>query len=282
MFVRLFCPKCAAIAAARKLASVSIDVPVPIARLSDSGLYEVHCDLGHTSVVALRNLKFELLFEMGLNAIVDGYPREAVSSFTSSLERFNEFYWRVVMAHWQIPKSASEDAWKLVARLSERQLGAFITAALMLTKRPPPVLNQNREVQFRNDVIHNGYVPTDDEAIRFGDSVKIIINDSLEALRCSAQDALVTTYNSLLPELRDSESRSDDDHAGAVNLLTTIDVLHPATDQNGRSGDVRSQLPRIARERERKRMWLLTEDEMTKWREQHPGVFQATPGSDRK
>ena len=91
MIVRLFCPVCA-LAATKKLPHAEIEVPLPIASVSDDGRYEIRCQAGHLSTVFLDNLKFELLFEMGLNALLDGYPRDAVSSFASSLERFYEFY----------------------------------------------------------------------------------------------------------------------------------------------------------------------------------------------
>lgn len=57
----------------------------------DDGRYETTCRNGHKSVVLLQEQKFELLFEIGAYAIQDGYYREAVSSFTSSLERFTNF-----------------------------------------------------------------------------------------------------------------------------------------------------------------------------------------------
>lgn len=57
----------------------------PIAEITDNGKYQVTCDKGHNTEVTLDNLKFELLFELGLNAIIDGYYRDAVSSITASL-----------------------------------------------------------------------------------------------------------------------------------------------------------------------------------------------------
>ena len=57
----------------------------------DDGKYEVVCPKGHKSITLLQQQKFELLFDIGAYAIVDGYYREAVSSFTSSLERCYEF-----------------------------------------------------------------------------------------------------------------------------------------------------------------------------------------------
>src|ERR1700681_1770876 len=102
MIVRLFCPKCAYEVSKSIADYAEVDVPLPVSQLSESGEYEVVCGRGHISCVQLLNLKFELLFEMGLNALVDGYGREAVSSFAASLERFYEFYWRVAMAHLSV------------------------------------------------------------------------------------------------------------------------------------------------------------------------------------
>lgn len=170
MIIRLFCPVCTLEAAKKGLPSC-VDVPMPISQVVDDGRYKVRCDAGHETTVLLDNLKFEILFEMGLNALVDGYPREAVSSFASSLERFYEFYWHVVMAHLSVPSLEAEKAWKTAARQSERQLGMFITAHLLLMKKAPLLLNMNKEVKFRNNVIHNGYVPTHEESVNFGDSV---------------------------------------------------------------------------------------------------------------
>jgi len=76
----------------RRLPRAAIEVPVPDSHLLDHGDYEVKCEVGHVSLVNLDNLKFELLFELGINAHVDGYAREAVTSFASSLERFQEFF----------------------------------------------------------------------------------------------------------------------------------------------------------------------------------------------
>lgn len=75
MIVKLFCPRCAYEATKNFDGHAVLEVPVPLTRLSDDGEYEVHCGKGHKSTVILDNVKFELLFEMGLNAIVDGYPR---------------------------------------------------------------------------------------------------------------------------------------------------------------------------------------------------------------
>jgi hypothetical protein len=58
--------------------------------VNNSGLYETNCHKGHKSRAYINNLDFEILFEYSINAIADGYYREAVSSFTSAMEKYFE------------------------------------------------------------------------------------------------------------------------------------------------------------------------------------------------
>jgi hypothetical protein len=263
MIVRLFCPECA-LAATKKLPYAEIGVPVPVARVADDGRYEVRCQAGHVKTVFLDNLKFELLFEMGLNALIDGYPREAVSSFASSLERYYEFYWNVVMTHLAVPEEEAAKAWKTVSKQSERQLGMYVTAYLLLMKEAPALLNPNSEVRFRNDVIHGGYIPSYDEAVAFGNSVMKLINQALDELRSAASDALTSTYKRLSPRPKD-ESK-EDELQGVVNVLTAVDVRYPPKEAELRVGNVENHFERILRDREPHRMQLLSEDELRKRR----------------
>ena len=272
MILRLFCPKCTYIAAKKMkekgFSRFAIDVPMPVTHLADDGRYEVHCALGHVSSVTVDNLKFELLFELGLNALVDGYPRDAVSSFASALERFYQFYWHVATAFHSIPQDQGDSAWKVAAKQSERQIGMFVTASLLMTKQCPALLNPNREIKFRNDVIHGGYVPIAAEAISFGNAIMRLINDSLVTLRTLAPEALIATYERLSPSQRcdistsDNAWNDDEDHTGVVNITTAIDVRYPVrTEDDSRRGGVEDQFRRILREREPHRQTLLNEAE---------------------
>ncbi len=264
MIIRLFCPECA-LAATKKLPHATIDVPVPIARVSDDGRYEVRCQAGHVNTVYLDNVKFELLFEMGLNALLDGYPREAVSSFASSVERFYEFYWHVAIAHLAIAEQEKTAAWKAVAKQSERQLGMFITAHLLLMKRAPALLDPNNEVKLRNDVIHGGYLPTPEEAVLFGNSVMKLINKALADLRNILPETLIVTYKALSPAPK-NESK-EDELRGVVNILTAVDVRYPAGEGDPRFGGVEDQFKRILQDRIPHGMQLLSEEEL---RKRHP------------
>jgi hypothetical protein len=60
--------------------------------IRDDGLYESTCNKGHTTLTVIQEQKFEVLFDFGAMALIDGYPREAVTSIAASLERFYEFY----------------------------------------------------------------------------------------------------------------------------------------------------------------------------------------------
>lgn len=275
MIVRLFCPRCVQ-EATKRLPAAVVSTPVPVAELVDDGRYQVRCEAGHLATVILDNIKFELLYDLGLNALLDRYPREAVSSFAASLERFQEFYWRVVMADSGVPADAVGQAWKAIARQSERQLGAYVAAGLVLTEAPPPLLSANRDVPFRNKVIHDGYVPTVDEATAFGDAVFGIINEGLDQLRARAVQAVQDVYDALSPGSRPAESaQPQEEDSAVVNMISAVDVRHPIDSELRRSG-VAGQLPRIADERLPHRMQLFSREEMER---RFPG--QRLPGDPR-
>lgn len=238
-----------------------VEFPMPIAHLSDDGRYEVHCEAGHTSTVTLNNAKFELLFEMGLSALVDKYPREAVSSFTSALERFYEFFWHVAMRKLGCPTDVSLAAWKSVAKQSERQLGMFVSAHLALTKRAPDLLNPNKEVKLRNDVIHGGYIPSGDQAADYGDAVMNLITRPLNELRVVAPAELQAVYKEFCPAPV-PDNGNPETITGAVNIVGAVDVLHPIVDKDMRNGDVRHQFKRILQDRVPHRLELMSREEM--------------------
>lgn len=95
------------------------------AEVTDDGLYHLTCRNGHATTTCLQEQKFEVLYELAANAILDGYYREAVVSFTSSLESFYEFYLRVIARKRHVAEEKFEEAWKRIATQSDRQLGAY-------------------------------------------------------------------------------------------------------------------------------------------------------------
>jgi hypothetical protein len=126
--------------------------------LRDDGRYEFTCKRGHTTVTVVQQQKFEILFDLGAYAILDGYYREAVASFTSSLERFYEFFIKAYLLDGGIDKSVFDEAWKNVSQQSERQLGAFIFLYCQAFSEEPSLPRQ-KYIKFRNEVMHKGKIP---------------------------------------------------------------------------------------------------------------------------
>jgi hypothetical protein len=162
--------------------------------VQNDSLYRLTCPSGHETRVWLQNQKFELLFDSGCLALLDGYFYESVSSIAAALERFLEFYLHIiflerVVGHEVLAETMKrifasqsgpfEKTWKQVAKQSERQLGAFLFTYLLETGNPPEAID-DRKIEsyngkplrsFRNDVIHNGYVPSRAQVIEYGEYI---------------------------------------------------------------------------------------------------------------
>lgn len=148
---------------------------------TNDGVYEITCPKGHEFKIYIPYHHFQKLFENGLDALCDQYYIEALSSFASSYERFMEFFLRVVLKSRGVNAEAFDKAWKN-ANLSERQLGGFIFVYLKEFGESPNILDQN-DYKLRNKVIHNGYFPTIEECIKYGDKVLEFIRPVIKLLR---------------------------------------------------------------------------------------------------
>lgn len=149
--------------------------------INDSGRYLITCKNNHTSLTILQQEKFQILFAIGCYAINDGYYREAVSSFTSALERFYEFFIKAICISKNIDYEIIQKTWKNVSNQSERQLGAFIFLHLFVTEDKAKILD-DKNVSFRNSVIHKGKIPSKDEAIKYGQAILDLIRPLIKLL----------------------------------------------------------------------------------------------------
>ncbi|MBF6650721.1 hypothetical protein [Methylobacter sp. BlB1] len=182
MYVPINCPKCGAPATIGEERLNSQE-------LQDDGNYEFECTRGHKTATQLYFYRHELLFEIGAHAIIDGYNREAITSFAASLERYFEFFLEAAGITSSIPSEAFDIAWKEMSRQSERQLGAYVFAHLLLYKQSPILLPKN-QVELRNKVVHKGYIPINSEAVSFGQAVLNIIQNGLTKLEATQREAL--------------------------------------------------------------------------------------------
>jgi len=172
----------------------------------DDGRYEFTCENGHRTTTILQQERFEILFDIGGHAILDGYYREAVSSFTSSLEQFYEFFVKVVLLNRKVDIGSLETTRKQIAKQSERQMGAFVITYLSEFGQPPTLLS-NSKVQFRNDVIHRGRIPSRQQALDYGQAVLDLIRPQLIQLRDKCPEGMQTATSQHLKTCRIEEDR---------------------------------------------------------------------------
>jgi hypothetical protein len=150
--------------------------------IREDGFYDVRCPKGHEVLVITQTLRHEMLFEIALNAIKDGYYREAVASFAASAERFFEFGIRVLARSQNIQSDTLNNAWDSISQQSERQLGAYI---FLYTTQANcmPIIFSNKEAGFRNGIVHKGLLPAKERVIEFGAATYKIIQSGTTMLR---------------------------------------------------------------------------------------------------
>lgn len=204
-------------------------IPVAVVEFRDDGLYELTCPKGHKAITLLQQQKFELLFDIGAYAITDGYYREAISSFTSSLERFYEFFIKAALYNKKQTADMVGQAWKHVSSQSERQLGAFIFLYLSEFGRPPTLLS-NSNTRFRNEVVHKGKIPSRSEAMAYGQAVLDVVRPILaETKEAFAEGVQHTVFQHLMQ----SKSKAEEGLAAATISIPTILSLAVSADGYG-------------------------------------------------
>ncbi|PIR37878.1 MAG: hypothetical protein COV35_08085 [Alphaproteobacteria bacterium CG11_big_fil_rev_8_21_14_0_20_39_49] len=162
--------------------------------LNDDIAFIQECSKGHKNFVIYQTLKFELLFEIATNALIDGYADASCSRFAASLERFYEFYTKAILLYSGLSLDRIDEMWKPLKKLSERQYGAFSVAWEMdvINRRDNnikielPIKNRIGKmdfIQFRNEVIHNGYIPPLSETKEYAYIIYSFIEETLLYLK---------------------------------------------------------------------------------------------------
>ncbi len=162
--------------------------------LNDENLYEFVCPKGHKALTQLQEQKFEILFDLASLALIDGYTKEAVASYSSSLERFIEYYILITSLKSKVTNDDFGKTWKQMAKQSERQLGAYFILRLM--EKKPTNWEEDRST-FRNKVIHQGYIPSSKEAIDYSQYVLTFIQNTLKELYETSKEYLEKKYTYL-------------------------------------------------------------------------------------
>lgn len=169
-----------------------------IAEYFDGATAIIECSRGHKSAFILQGQKFEILFESGASALLEGYTIEAASSFSAALEQFYEFCIRVFRVKDGLDEIEFATTFKEMAHQSERQLGAFLYLYLQNFGKAYQV--KPKLVTFRNRVVHKGYIPTTEEAENYGAQVYDEICDVYRLLKSTHADHIIKAVSA---EMRD-------------------------------------------------------------------------------
>lgn len=197
------CVTCFAAEQSRRAAGEKVPIVMRPGRMTDHGYVFVDCDKGHQSCIVYDARRHELLFQSACLALVDHYDREAVSGFAAALERAYEFFVRVVTRTYDVDRAVFLNTWKLVARQSERQFGCFAIIYALDCKQTYAI--DNKQVEFRNNVIHRGAIPETEEVSAFGEYVfnttrdlqSILLTRHAAAFDAEVKDELAARYASV-------------------------------------------------------------------------------------
>lgn len=196
-------------------------VRVPI---RDDGYYKLKCENGHETEYQVSNQLYEILFDVGVNAIIDGYYREAIASFTASLERFYEFYIKFIWRKNNKTEELIDLSWKLISNQSERQLGAFVSL-YMLEKNEAPKMLSNKLVELRNQVIHKGKIPLEEDVINYGNEIINLISPiTYDIKENHHQEMIKTMIVRQMEAVKPSGKRSL--NGGDLNTTLCLNMSH--------------------------------------------------------
>jgi hypothetical protein len=161
------------------------------ARLMNNLTFHSMCVKGHRTIIFLEIQRFELLFDLAVMAILDGYYREAITSFQVAIERFHEFALRIIIEANGVPTSSSsfEFTWKQVVNQTERQLGAFLLAYFQFFGDEPEYTHE-QFARLRNKATHQGYIPTESEVTSFGSNTYTYFTNTMRKLIEKCPDAV--------------------------------------------------------------------------------------------
>ncbi|MDH6268325.1 hypothetical protein M2360_003730 [Rhizobium sp. SG_E_25_P2] len=197
MKVLIVCPKCNQMYFEGNTAFGAPTIhSVPI---TDNGICIFTCERGHTTSTLFTQPKFEVLCEVAAQAIVDGYFRDAVASFAAALERAMEFYCRVIF-NTRGKDDEFNLAWNPLDKSSERQFGFFHAVFSMENSKKVPALNDGKKgTQFRNKVVHKGYIPAKAETVEFGQTIVDLIIEIIAPLHTKYAASVSNVTEALLP-----------------------------------------------------------------------------------
>lgn len=216
MKIRVQCPECVALNI--EDSSRDLELSLNEQEYTDK-VFEFTCPNGHHVKKFMATAKYEILYDMGIMALKDGYYREAVLDFAAALERFYE---SCVFSFWYKLRfdtiTKMNEQWKEMSKQSERQLGAFCALYFAVIGNRAPLMN-DKNIRFRNDVTHKGYFPTEKEATGYGKKIAEYIRGRIKELQ---ESSVPIEFGGIYPGIKEVLSTEGEKEMGGHNINTVL------------------------------------------------------------
>jgi hypothetical protein len=152
-----------------------------VQNVNSTGIYESKCKQGHDIINVCQNEHYEMLFDMGIDCLLNENYRDSLTNICASVERFYQWCIFTFSLSQQIDYALIESTWKLMSTQSERQLGAFYALYLNFFSEKPRFIDY-KYVKLRNDVTHKGYIPTRDQAYEYAQAIFNYIQEIMKKI----------------------------------------------------------------------------------------------------
>jgi hypothetical protein len=176
--------------------------------IQDAPVYKKECKNGHINYIFHINNKYEILYQLGVSAYHDQYFRESIINFIAAYERFNEYvlYALLDLENKEGFETTIEN-FKILSNSSEREFGAFTALFYYCFKKLPKPLEEYKSgefkfpasnaVNFRNKVVHKGYIPNGADARKFAKAIALYIHEVLNIIHAEKPE-LIEKHNQII------------------------------------------------------------------------------------
>jgi hypothetical protein len=150
------------------------------------------CPKGHKTVMRIGSNLCDTLYSSAVNAYIKDCLSESVMSFAAALERSFEMFIKITLHCEGITFEEIDSFWKELSRQSERQYGAFCSQYLKTVKEPWKA-NQ-KMLEFRNKVVHKGYIASHKEVTEYAEYVTDMLYKILKHLHKNFENESMIHY----------------------------------------------------------------------------------------
>jgi hypothetical protein len=153
-------------------------------RLTSEPVALNECKNGHRSVLVFLDGAYALVFERALQRVAIGSPRDAVMDAYTAFEMFLAHV--PARARYDREKGASPlkllEETKAATKDAQRSLGGALATVSIVSRRPPPKVNEEKTTALRNRAVHAGVHPSDDDAAAMCLEIERLISEFEECL----------------------------------------------------------------------------------------------------